>query len=436
MSLINYLSNMQPVEIGFAIFNLLVMAAGVVGVLLVRSAYRTLLKDLELLRQSSPWSRPSVHPVLESAIRDYDATLIASAGRVSVAAIVNRSLQRTATGWRSLSLGAAATWVRWVRTLISVCLVLGLFGTFVGLVISLTGVGGALEKAAAGSDVQSISDLLDQLRIMIGGMSTAFAASISGVFGSLVVTAFSAGFGTFVLADRVADELEDYLSNRHRPTEVVWTEREVQLKILETLGGMREDLAASFSSGLADAARQFAVTAESMSTVLRQIQPVTQSLSTSGNSLSELSSTMAKVTQQMHETIAALEIGQKELPARMAQLQQVEETLVATVSTLPDQNQKMLEGLDLFLQSARTLDKSMEHFRDQWPQWIEAFVSRTENAIENQTLSFADVVERLRAIMEQSRADALEHMGDLVATNQQTAEAVARRLGHSDRMSD
>ena len=102
------------------------------------------------------------------------------------------------------------------RYLIGLLIFLGLLGTFYGLletVQSVKGVIGGL-SAGPGDPVSAFADLKSRLQTPLGGMSTAFSASLFGLAGSLVLGFLDLQAG--LAQSRFYNELEEYLSDHTR----------------------------------------------------------------------------------------------------------------------------------------------------------------------------------------------------------------------------
>ena len=102
------------------------------------------------------------------------------------------------------------------RYLIGLLVFLGLLGTFYGLletVQSVSGVIGGL-SVGAGDAARAFSDLKSRLEAPLGGMSTAFSASLFGLAGSLVLGFLDLQAG--LAQNRFYHDLEEYLSGYTR----------------------------------------------------------------------------------------------------------------------------------------------------------------------------------------------------------------------------
>jgi hypothetical protein len=98
------------------------------------------------------------------------------------------------------------------RYLIGLLVFLGLLGTFYGLLETVQSVGGVIGTLSAGAadPVRAFNDLKSGLQSPLGGMSTAFSASLFGLSGSLVLGFLDLQAG--LAQNRFYHDLEEYLS--------------------------------------------------------------------------------------------------------------------------------------------------------------------------------------------------------------------------------
>jgi len=416
---------LNATELLFILITLAVAGSGGYGILQVGRVLAALQRSLMALKAGD--TSVPVHPAIRTAIDEYEAAFRLEEERTNVAVIVERALHEI----RPVGQIRIGGWIRYVRAAISVSVVLGLLGTFTGLYQALTGLSGSLLQTGQ----QDMTALLGQLKVLLSGMSTAFMASICGVAGSAILTAWSAFAGTFSMPDRVAAELEHYLCNQYVPRDRRLTQSEAQLRLLARFDELARSLETGLASGLADSARQFQETAAQMAGILKQVEPVTRTLGSSGQSLEALGRGLTAVTEEMRVLMAAMKVTQEALPGRMERLQQVEEALVASLGALQSSvaaaggtNAQLVDGIDRFHAGVRQLEGTVSAFRGTWPDMMRQFVTRTEEAVEQHTLGVSESVERLREILEQQRTETLALMEDLVSANHAAAQAVAAAL--------
>jgi hypothetical protein len=98
------------------------------------------------------------------------------------------------------------------RYLIGLLVFLGLLGTFYGLLETVGSVSGVINglTAAGGDPAHAFAELRDRLSAPLGGMSTAFSASLFGLAGSLVLGFLDLQAG--LAQNRFYNDLEEWLS--------------------------------------------------------------------------------------------------------------------------------------------------------------------------------------------------------------------------------
>jgi hypothetical protein len=102
------------------------------------------------------------------------------------------------------------------RYLIGLLVFLGLLGTFYGLLETVQSVGGVIGSLSAGAadPARAFNDLKSNLQAPLGGMGTAFSASLFGLAGSLVLGFLDLQAG--LAQNRFYHDLEEYLSSYTR----------------------------------------------------------------------------------------------------------------------------------------------------------------------------------------------------------------------------
>lgn len=413
------LSHYHVIEFLFGGLVLWAVGSSVLGIRTVRTAYNALLANLQSVREQG--IDAVRHPTLKQLFFDYEEAMRKRESRANPAVLVDRALMHLAPEGSTAG-KSVQYYIRMIRNNTAICVGLGLLGTFSGLILALYGVSGALNRAVAQSgNASDVAALLTQLRTLISGMYAAFWASVFGVGGSVGLNLFTAKAGTFTQGDLVAGELEQYLANEYVAQLPRESSEDLQRQMVQRLDLMSErmenlagQLEAGLSGGLGEAAREFGVAAKSMNQVLKSIEPVTKSLGKSGTSLSTMSDALATVTVDLKNVITAMQASQEQVPQRMLELQRVSEHLLKALGALPDQTAALNEGLTHFQASTRQLEVTVDGFRKDWPTMMQQFVSQTEQAVENQAVTVAESVERLRVILDAMRQENLEHLEQIV----------------------
>jgi hypothetical protein len=157
-------------------------------------------------RNQASLSREDMPPMLAPM-----ATMLADrrGGRISLSAVSLRTLL-DGIGARLDERREAS------RYLIGLLVFLGLLGTFYGLLETVQSVGGVIGSLSVGAgDVgRAFGELKNNLAAPLGGMSTAFSASLFGLAGSLVLGFLDLQAG--LAQSRFYHDLEEYLSSYTR----------------------------------------------------------------------------------------------------------------------------------------------------------------------------------------------------------------------------
>ncbi len=90
-----------------------------------------------------------------------------------------------------------------------------MFGTFLGITISLSAISQTLSQTNATSDV---SNLVNKLQEPLQGMGIAFVASLAGLSFSTLLIFFNFRVNTVLAKCQLISSLEDYLDNIYQPT--------------------------------------------------------------------------------------------------------------------------------------------------------------------------------------------------------------------------
>ena len=248
------------------------------------------------------------------------------------------------------------------RYLIGLLIFLGLLGTFYGLletVQSVKGVIGGL-SAGAGDPVRAFADLKARLETPLGGMSTAFSASLFGLAGSLVLGFLDLQAG--LAQNRFFNELEEWLTAQ-----------------------TRLDVApAAFAAGDASAPAYIQAlleqTADTLDSLQRILSRGEESRISANTSIVGLTERLAALTDQMHaEQNLMLKLAEQQLEMKPV-LQRLAET-GAPSNALGDEARAHLRAIEVQL---GRLVEDVSHGRGETVQEIRSeirLVARTIAAL-------------------------------------------------------
>ncbi|MDR3121045.1 MAG: hypothetical protein LBU58_06905 [Clostridiales bacterium] len=142
-------------------------------------------------------------PLLRGIISDYESAWAGQdGGAVNTQAIIENRFNGKMKSWLLRE--------QFTQHSVSIMIVLGLLGTFIGLTISVQSLVLLFRESDVTELLQSVeSGLLSAL----AGMSTAFTTSLFGIACSVVVTFFNVFFNVGQARERVMTAIEEYLDN-------------------------------------------------------------------------------------------------------------------------------------------------------------------------------------------------------------------------------
>lgn len=216
------------------------------------------------------------------------------------------------------------------RYLIGLLIFLGLLGTFYGLletVQSVKGVIGGL-SAGAGDPVRAFADLKARLETPLGGMSTAFSASLFGLAGSLVLGFLDLQAG--LAQNRFFNELEEWLTAQTR------------LDVAPAAFAAGEASAPAYIQALLEQ------TADTLDSLQRILSRGEESRISANTNIVGLTERLAALTDQMHaEQNLMLKLAEQQLEMKPV-LQRLAETGAPT-NALGDEARAHLRAIELQL---------------------------------------------------------------------------------------
>ncbi|SMP37835.1 MotA/TolQ/ExbB proton channel family protein [Anoxynatronum buryatiense] len=196
----NILSQLNPFAIIIILFILAVFFSSLVISITIRSKYRQLGESLQQLKEGR-----AGHPVLQGILDSYCTAAKGNHHEVNTQAIIERHFNHD---FRSLNLGE-----RFVKTSVSLMIILGLLGTFYGLTLSI---GNLVELLSAGQHTEmltSMDSIIGGLIDSVRGMSVAFVTSLFAIACAILLTLFSVFSHIETAREKLFVDVEEYLDN-------------------------------------------------------------------------------------------------------------------------------------------------------------------------------------------------------------------------------
>jgi len=188
--------------------------------------------------------------------------------RVNIDALQQSSILKESSHW-SLSFPGYV---------VSLVMMLGLLGTFIGLSLMVVDIQHALPDATAQADASRWADSVSSLGRILAGKKTAFSATLAGLFFSIVVSSLN-----FTLARAQAefyDRLERFTSEELLPATIpAFDDATPWEKLSMQLGDSFENLGALTSEQARSTERMIAVE-KTFATIIDNIETISQRAST------------------------------------------------------------------------------------------------------------------------------------------------------------
>jgi hypothetical protein len=233
---------------------------------------------------------------------------------------------------------------------VSLVMMLGLLGTFVGLSVMVADIQQALPDPAAQAQAAQWADSVSSLGRILAGKKTAFSATLVGLFFSIVVSIFN-----FMLArsqSQFYDRLERFTAEELLPAAFVSADDETPWeKLSRQLGDSFEHLQ-SLVTAQARSAEQMASVETAFGAVIANIETMTQRAATAP--LQSATGEMTSVIGQLANVNGAV-IGMTErLPEIVSAFRTTHHTTLQEIRTAMQAQQGSIERLTQVLQSSQT----------------------------------------------------------------------------------
>ena len=174
--------------------------AAVVVSILIRIKYKKVLRDLNNYQQRKNDEYDS--SILNKIIEDYKSASLGNYNEVNTQAIIENSFNQ--------QFGVIGFFERFANSANSILIILGLFGTFLGLTLSID------ELVALFNSLKNVvidNQVIAQLTDVASTMAIAFVTSLFGVGCSVVITVLNIIFNVSGTKEMCMVQIEEYLDN-------------------------------------------------------------------------------------------------------------------------------------------------------------------------------------------------------------------------------
>ncbi len=185
---------------GIIILIIILFICTVIFSALIKRAYSQLIKDIS--DKENRKNRLFKHRLMNDMIDDFNVALSNNIEEINTVAIIEKNMQK---GLKTVLLGE-----RFIKKAVSLMIILGLLGTFYGLILSIQELVLMLSNTEAVAGVETITDGLIS---SITGMSVAFITSMFGVGASILSNILSIAFGLSDSKESFITYIEEYLDN-------------------------------------------------------------------------------------------------------------------------------------------------------------------------------------------------------------------------------
>ncbi len=196
----NIVNQLNPLAIAITVFILIIFFSAVIVSITIRSKYHQLGASLREMKDNQQG-----HSVLEGIFESYRTAAKGNHSEVNTQAIIERHFNQD---FRSLNLGE-----RFVKSAVSLMIILGLLGTFYGLTLSISNLVELLSVGQNTEMLTSMDSIIGGLIDSVRGMSVAFVTSLFAIASAVLLTLFSIFNNIEATREKLFIDLEEYLDN-------------------------------------------------------------------------------------------------------------------------------------------------------------------------------------------------------------------------------
>jgi hypothetical protein len=251
--------------------------------------------------------------------------------KINVEALQQSTILKESARW-SLALPAY---------IVSVVMMLGLLGTFIGLSYMVVDIHKALPEAGTDADSSKWAESVSSLGRILAGKKTAFSATLAGIFLSIVVSAFN--FGLARAQSAFYDSLERFTAEELLPATMPAFDDETPWEKLSTQLGDSFEHLQKLTIDQARSVEQMAAVEKVFGTVIENIERITQRAATAP--LQGLTGEMTNVIGQLTEVNSAVVGLTAVLPQVLSSFRQTHQATLKEIQSAMQAQQVTLERL-------------------------------------------------------------------------------------------
>lgn len=192
--------NMNIIAQGIILLIVLLFLCTVIFSTIIKGTYSNLIKDIN--DKENRKNRLFKYRLNNDIVDDFNSALNNNVEEINTVAIIEKNLHHQMKGTHLAE--------RFVKKAVSMMIILGLLGTFYGLILSIKELVTMLSET---QQIVGVETITDGLISSITGMSVAFITSMFGIGASILANIISILFGILDSRESLIIHLEEYLDN-------------------------------------------------------------------------------------------------------------------------------------------------------------------------------------------------------------------------------
>lgn len=194
------LQGLNSIALSIIIVIVLLFLCTVVFSTLIRKSYNGLIRDIS--DKENRKNKLFKYRLVNDIMDDFNTASVNNIEEINTLAIVEKQM---GTHLKTVLLGE-----RFIKKAVSMMIILGLLGTFYGLILSI---GELVDMLSNSQDITGVDIITGGLIDSITGMSVAFITSMFGIGASILTNIINIFFGLGELKESFITHMEEYLDN-------------------------------------------------------------------------------------------------------------------------------------------------------------------------------------------------------------------------------